>query len=257
MQQLYDSDYLLKTLNVTKNIKSRSYQLLHLENGQKILDLGCGNGYDTIEIAKIAGHKSLVVGLDHDANMLKTAKDIRAQTNLTNIEYVLSEASCIPFENNTFDAIRIERVFQHLEDSFTVMHEVERVLKPNGRLVIIETDWMGLSLLVEETVIERKIIKYLTDKFIKNGHASRNLIKYLEQYQFANIELDTATIPIENFQVADEYIKLSKISQNAYNDLAITEDEYNRWTSLINKYQSNNYFKGSISIITVSSIKKA
>jgi len=68
-----NSEYLKILALKVKSLKERSYELMHLQTGHRVIDLGCGSGIDTIPLAKFVGPISQVIGIDIDNQMIVTA----------------------------------------------------------------------------------------------------------------------------------------------------------------------------------------
>lgn len=74
-----DEAYLQLSATLLKDIKQRSYTLMRLAPGQQALDVGCGIGIDTAQIARLVGSTGRVVGIDSDRNMVAEAESYAAQ----------------------------------------------------------------------------------------------------------------------------------------------------------------------------------
>ncbi|GAB5438367.1 methyltransferase domain-containing protein [Falsiruegeria mediterranea] len=111
--------------------------------GDKILDLGCGNGLMTSELSRAVGPKGHVTGLDPSTDMrTSAAKHCAGQTNVTFVEGMADD---MPFEDQSFDGAVSVQVFEYIPDIPAALAEVQRVLKPGGRLVIGDMHWDTLA----------------------------------------------------------------------------------------------------------------
>ena len=107
------------------------FQLATPQAGEKALDLGCGTGIYSIWLAR----KGLnVTGVDISANMLEIAKEKAASVPLP-IDFVHSDIHRLPFEDETFDLVVANIVFEFVENPKQVLQEGLRVLKRGGRFV--------------------------------------------------------------------------------------------------------------------------
>lgn len=111
-------------------------EYLHLQAGERVLDLGCGAGYETLQAAVIVGHKGEVFGLDLTPEMLTQARRNAEEQNITNICFVNSSIENLPFANNSFDVVTSNCVINHAPDKACVYREIFRVLKNGGRFVV-------------------------------------------------------------------------------------------------------------------------
>ena len=113
------------------------------ESPKTVLDLCCGTGDLTISIAKKAVNDILVTGYDMNTSMLKQANHKVEKSNYSNIEFIKGDAAQMPFVDSSFDRITIGFGFRNLTfdnpNKDKHIAEIYRVLKPGGRLLILES----------------------------------------------------------------------------------------------------------------------
>jgi demethylmenaquinone methyltransferase/2-methoxy-6-polyprenyl-1,4-benzoquinol methylase len=113
--------------------RRRAARATRLQQGGSALDVACGSGKLTAELAGIAGGKGRVVGLDFSPQMLEVARRDHA-----GIEFVEGDALKLPFKDATFDASTIAFGLRNLADPVRGLREMQRVVKPGGRSVVLE-----------------------------------------------------------------------------------------------------------------------
>jgi len=107
--------------------------------GQKVLDLAGGTGDLTAKFSRIVGEKGQVVLADINDSMLKVGRDkLRDLGVVSNVEYVQANAQALPFPENTFDLVTIAFGLRNVTDKDEALRSIFRVLKPGGRLLILE-----------------------------------------------------------------------------------------------------------------------
>jgi ubiquinone/menaquinone biosynthesis C-methylase UbiE len=107
------------------------------EGSQSILDLASGSGEPSIPIAKILGRTGRIFATDVVANMVSIARDNSKISHLSNMEFEVVSAEYIPFVDQTFDVVTCRFGLTFFPDPRGAMKEVRRVLKSEGRVVLL------------------------------------------------------------------------------------------------------------------------
>ncbi|WP_188455330.1 class I SAM-dependent methyltransferase [Virgibacillus oceani] len=145
---------------------------LNLQSGDTVADLGAGNGYFTIPIAKKA---EKVYAVDIEPKMLEMLRENAGEENLDNIHYMESDLNHIKLEDESVNKIIIAFVMHEVPDVDRTLSEIKRILKPGGQLLLL--DWEAI-----ETESGPPL-----DHRISSTEANR----ILERYSF-----DTESIPL-------------------------------------------------------------
>lgn len=135
----YDKLNHILSLGVDKTWRRRALKCIIEERRQEILDIACGTGDFSIEMARHAAPGSEVIGLDLSEGMLKVMAEKVAKEGLSEIiRQEQGNAETMRFEDNSFDRVTIAFGIRNFEHRETALREILRVLKPGGRLVILE-----------------------------------------------------------------------------------------------------------------------
>jgi arsenite methyltransferase len=110
--------------------------LLALQPGERVLDIGSGPGFLADEMAEEVGPEGRVHGIDPSESMLAIARRRDRP-----VEYAAGDALALPFADAAFDAAVATQVYEYVPDMPAALAEVRRVLRPGGRLLILDTDW--------------------------------------------------------------------------------------------------------------------
>jgi ubiquinone/menaquinone biosynthesis C-methylase UbiE len=113
--------------------QAMALQMLELEPGDSVLDVGCGPGNFTRAFARASGD-GLVVGLDASRTMLDQAA---REPNPPNVRYVRGDAAALPFPDATFDAVCCFAALYFIERPLQAIDEIVRVLAPGGRVALL------------------------------------------------------------------------------------------------------------------------
>jgi arsenite methyltransferase len=114
------------------------FSLGRLEPDERVLDLGCGAGTDSLVAAQMVGPDGHVVGIDMTQEMLDKARRASVGMGVENVEFVESEAEQLPFADASFDVVISNGVIDLIPDKDSVFAELNRVLVPGGRLQIAD-----------------------------------------------------------------------------------------------------------------------
>ena len=114
-----------------------------IQEGETVLDIGCGTGVDTLIAAIMVGPEGKVVGIDMVPEMLERAMKNLNETILSNVTFQPASAENLPFPDESFDVVISNGVFNLIPDKVKALSEVLRVLKRSGRLMIADQTLTG------------------------------------------------------------------------------------------------------------------
>ncbi|HYQ62245.1 methyltransferase domain-containing protein [Actinophytocola sp.] len=137
--------------------------------GRHVLDVGCGPGDDTRELASLAGPAGRVVGVDLSETMLAEARRRGGP-----VEFIQDDVYGLSFPNATFDRVRAKLVRMHLLDIDAADDELVRVLRPGGRLAVFDLDFETLALDHPDRAATRAFQPYWADHH-KQGWCGRQM----------------------------------------------------------------------------------
>ncbi|TFG05759.1 MAG: methyltransferase domain-containing protein [Promethearchaeota archaeon] len=129
----FEPEFYDQNSEVQFNLGLKTVQQLNVKDGETILDIGCGTGHLTIEIAKRTPSGSLI-GIDINPHMIAKAKENLHKCNMTNIQFITTEILRY-HPNMQFDAIFSNSALHWVQETRQLYHKIYALLRPGGRLV--------------------------------------------------------------------------------------------------------------------------
>lgn len=241
-----DKDYLDKVRSV-QGYKKTSFALLGLRKGQKVLDAGCGTGSDAMEVARFVGPTGLVVGIDNNPEIIQIAHEKAKGLDLP-LEFRLEDAHQFSFDDGTFDAVRTDRLLQHVEDPFKVMTELCRVTKPGGIVVASEPDWGTLVIDSADYDTTTRIIDRGFRSLIRHPWMGRSLFALFKRCGLMNVQVLAVTDFLIDFTKARQIFRLDDLIQRA----GLNNAEGEMWIKSLEQANKEGLFLSSITVYIAS-----
>ena len=234
-------------------LKRRTYELMGVAPGARVLDVGCGPGLDTVELAALVGRMGEVVGVDLDEEMLAAAAARARAAGVAGwVRHRPGTATDLPYEAGTFDACRAERLFQVLPrsvDPQRVMAELARVTKPAGRIVAADADWGAASIDAPDTETEAALRRYFAERRRPNGYAGRQLYRFFRRQGLLDLEVETRTTHYSTAEVGP--FEPAGV-RAAVADGALPQDAAQRWLAWLEEAGAEGVLSVSIPMVIVA-----
>ena len=134
----YDAMNSVMTAGMHHRWRRRSAERADLSQGDSALDVCCGTGDLALELARWVGPSGSVIGCDFSEPMLEVARSKAAERGLGWVRFENADALQLPYADRSFDAVTVGFGVRNLADLDRGLAEMTRVLRPGGRLVILE-----------------------------------------------------------------------------------------------------------------------
>jgi ubiquinone/menaquinone biosynthesis C-methylase UbiE len=178
---------------------SSAYLLPHLRPGQTLLDIGCGPGTITADLARLVA-PGQVVGVDASAEVVAQAQDLADRQDLDNLRFEVGDLFALEYEDDSFDVIHAHQVLQHLGEPVIALVELRRVLRAGGVSAVRDGDFGAFTWSPADPVLDRWMELYLAITS-RNGHdalVGRRLLDLAHQAGFIDV-----TVSSSNWTFAD------------------------------------------------------
>ena len=187
-------DSVLRTHSWRTVDNSAAYLVQHLHPGAAILDVGCGPGTITIDLARRV-RPGQVIGIDASSDVVAQAAGLAASEGVANVEFRVGDAYSLEFEDATFDVVHAHQVLQHLRRPVDALREFRRVLKPGGVVAVRDVDYGGVIWNPPSAGLTRWLELY-HDVHAWNGgeaDAGRHLKSWAREAGFTDLEASAST----------------------------------------------------------------
>jgi ubiquinone/menaquinone biosynthesis C-methylase UbiE len=198
--------------------------LASLKDGETVIDLGSGGGFDCFLAAKRVGDKGKVIGVDMTPEMIDKARENARKGDFRNVEFRLGEIENLPVADKTADIVISNCVINLSPDKRRVFEEAFRVLRPEGRIMVSD-----IALIEELSETERRSMQpgscvanaMMKDEYIElikqAGFQEVRIVKEAQQSFEDAIEDPNTKAVIRNSDGDIEEIKLSEASEETKN----------------------------------------
>jgi SAM-dependent methyltransferase len=167
---------------------SAAYLLPHLLPGTSVLDVGCGPGTITIDLAQRVA-PGRVVGVDSAADAVGAAQAAADEAGLTGLELRVDDVYALDQPDAAFDVVHAHQVLQHLSDPVAALEEMRRVCKPGGIVAARDSIYGAMSWYPEDPGLDRWLEVYDTVALANGGEpdAGNRLLAWARAAGFSEI----------------------------------------------------------------------
>ena len=163
--------------------------------GEKALDIGCGPGLTTLALAERVGAAGHVTGVDIAEPMLALARRRCAAT--PQVEFALSDICAMPYADACFDIALASQVYEYVETIDASLAELARVVRPGGRVLLVDTDWESCVWASADDARMRRVID-TWNQHIPHPQLPRTLRQRMQRAGFTNVRVEI--VPILNLK---------------------------------------------------------
>ncbi len=165
---------------------SATHLVPHLRAGLDVLDVGCGPGTITADLAERVS-PGRAVGIDRSPEVIGQA---HAQHRGDHLEFRTADLMALPFEDDAFDVVHAHQVLQHVADPVGALVEMRRVCRPGGIVAVRDSDYGAFSWAPPDTRLDRWLELYRTIARRNGGEpdAGRQLLGWLHAAGFTRVD---------------------------------------------------------------------
>lgn len=222
--------------------RERVRAALALRPGERVLDIGCGPGFLAAEMAAAVGPDGAVSGIDISADMLAIADRREPGSGAAPLDFGPGGADDIPFSDGEFDAVTSTQVLEYVEDLPRALAEIHRVLRPGGRVLILDTDWDSLVWHCSDEPLMRRVLA-AWEEHLADPHLPRTLGRSLRAAGF-DVEAPTVLPLLNAGDPADSFsgILLGLVARFVAGRQGLTEQDATGWEESMRRLGEEWFF---------------
>ncbi|MDP9398910.1 MAG: methyltransferase domain-containing protein [Actinomycetota bacterium] len=153
------ADSVLRAHRWRTAVNSAGYLQPHLRPGQRLLDVGCGPGTITVDLARLVA-PGQVIGIDREERPLQEARTLAADQEVDNATFAVGDAYRLTYPDDSFDVVHAHQVLQHLTEPVTALEEMRRVCRPGGHLAVRDADYSAMTWYPADPRLDRWLALY-------------------------------------------------------------------------------------------------
>lgn len=171
---------------------SASFLLGRLNVGDELLDVGCGPGTISADLAALVAPGS-VTGLDRSSEVIDVAR--ATITGVANLRFVVGDVYGLQFNDASFDVVYAHQVLQHLSDPVAALREMRRVLRVGGLLAVRDADFSAFTWAPQDSRLDRWLTLYheVTKRNDADADAGRHIATWVREAGFTQLDETTST----------------------------------------------------------------
>jgi SAM-dependent methyltransferase len=192
-----------------------------------------------------AGPDGVAIGVDASAVMLKAARTRGGA-------YLQADARALPYDDDTFDGTRIDRVLQHVAGPEDAVHEIARVTRSGGRVVAIDPDQETLIADVSDRALLRKVKDFRRDRNLCNGTIGRELPRLFRRAGLVDVDCEASTLVLTDPHDAFGFTTWPRLM---HAEGLLTDADVARWDAEIDAAVANGDFLYAVTFFIASGTK--
>lgn len=222
--------------------------------GERILEVGCGSGVLCRQVTPGVVPGGKMIGVDISPEFLRIAQRYAVNANLPEtILWSAGKAEVLPFQDASFDGVFAARLLLHVQDPQAVLKELVRVVRPGGRVVVMDWDFDTVAVDHSDRELSRRLLHWRCDHHGGNNWSGRQLWGLMAATGLRNVKA-MPVVSVAHYENDSLTLSLFKAAEVARDGGAIAPSEYDGWIEEIRSSLAAGNFFASIVYFIVTGI---
>ncbi|MDH6112613.1 SAM-dependent methyltransferase [Kitasatospora sp. MAP12-15] len=188
-------DAVLRSHRSRTAANSAAYLLAELRPGDTVLDVGCGPGTITADLAELVGPGGRVVAVDTSPDVLRQAAEYVASRGIGHVEFAVADVGALPYAAGEFDVVHAHQVLQHVGDPVAALREMRRVSAPGGLVAARDADYAAMAWYPQLPELDEWLAMYQGSARANGGEpdAGRRLLAWARAAGFTEVSASSSS----------------------------------------------------------------
>lgn len=223
---LIEHQDLLNANTSVQKQKHITFDLMQIQPGDHVLDIGSGLGDDVAALSQRIGPEGQAIGIANSELMINIAKS--RHNTLNNCHFHYGDVYYLDFPDHSFHSIRADRVFMHLTNREAALSEMIRVLKPQGNIVINEPDLRTFLMDPKDYEVNKLYIDYLSTT-VTHPYCGFELPCLLAKAGLQHIKVETTSLTFFDANTAIDIFTLEQTLLDMIEIRKLSTHQANTW----------------------------
>ncbi len=230
--------------------------VLALRPGERLLEVGCGSGALCRLMAPPLHPGGEIIGLDVAPDMIAAARRYAADLppspaqgeglgERVALRFEIGPAEALPYPDGSFDAAFAARLLLHVADPLAVVREMARVVRPGGRVVLMDWDWGTLAVDHTDRALTRRLMDWRCDNHGGDNWSGRKLLAVALAARLTRVTV-TPVATVARDETAALTSSIFRAAEVARNGGAITPTEHDAWVAELKQRLAEGRFLASL-----------
>lgn len=181
-------DSVLRAYRARTAANSAQYLVPHLNRGDRLLDVGCGPGTISADLAELVAPGE-VVAIDRAPEVLDEARGVAAGRGLTNIAFEMGDVYSLDHPSGSFDVVHAHQVLQHLSDPVSGLREMRRLARDGGLVAVRDADYAAMTWYPADASLDkwREIYSAVARSNNSEPDAGRRVLAWAHEAGFSEV----------------------------------------------------------------------